>query len=211
MMTLAIRNVYCVGRNYRAHAAELGNDVPEQPMIFIKPTHAITAMTGDVIQLPANQGSIHYEAELVIHIGKPYETGITVDELVDQFTIGLDLTLRDVQSEIKKKGQPWLPAKGFLGSAPLGDFRSFPGTAACQSQDFKLIKNGEAVQIGNVTNMIFDLQTIVDYIALHYGLGVGDVIYTGTPEGVGPLQDGDQLELVWGDQIVGACRIQIGD
>jgi fumarylpyruvate hydrolase len=106
-MINSIRNVYCVGRNYKAHAAELGNDVPDQPMIFIKPTHALIAMDDRTVLIPGDQGAVHYEAELVIHIGKPYRTGIAIDELVDQFTLGIDLTLRDVQSEIKKKGHPW--------------------------------------------------------------------------------------------------------
>ncbi|MNI04887.1 Fumarylpyruvate hydrolase [compost metagenome] len=205
-MSQGISNLYCVGRNYKAHAVELGNDVPEQPMIFTKPTHALIAMDGRTVQIPGDQGAIHYEAELVIHIGKPYTPGISVDELIDQFALGIDLTLRDVQTEIKKKGHPWLKAKGFIGSAPLGEFQPFPGMAALQETDFQLLKNGECVQLGNVKNMIFDLQTIVDYIAEHYGLGIGDIIYTGTPEGVGPVGHGDHLELIWGDKKAGACR-----
>jgi fumarylpyruvate hydrolase len=205
-----IRNIYCVGRNYRAHATELGNEVPDKPMIFIKPTHALVSMNGDAVKLPNGQGDIHFEGELIVHIGKPYYPGISVDELVDQFTLGVDFTLRDIQSEIKKKGQPWLPAKGFLGSAPIADFRPFPGVGELLSKDFKLVQNGAIAQTGNVQNMIFDLQVIVDFIAQHYGLGEGDIIYTGTPEGVGPVQDGDHLELVWGDQTFGSMTCGIG-
>ncbi|MEW9698483.1 fumarylacetoacetate hydrolase family protein [Paenibacillus sp. SI8] len=207
-MTANIRNIYCVGRNYRAHAAELGNDVPDQPMIFTKPTHALVEIDGGELTLPGDKGEIHYEAELVLHIAKPYHVGISVDEIVDKYALGIDFTLRDVQTVIKKKGQPWLPAKGFLGSAPISAFRPFPGVAALQQMNFQLLQNGNVVQDGNSSNMIFDLQTIVDYIAKHYGLGVGDIIYTGTPEGVGPVSNGDRLELVWGEEVFGAVTIK---
>lgn len=208
-MTQEIRNIYCVGRNYRAHAAELGNDVPDQPMIFTKPTHALVQMDGGELTLPGDQGEIHYEAELVIHIAGPYREGIQVDEIVDKYALGIDFTLRDVQSVIKKKGQPWLPAKGFLKSAPITSFRPFPGASKLTEDNFKLRQNGQAVQDGNISNMIFDLQTIVDYIAKHYGLGAGDIIYTGTPEGVGPVADGDRLELVWGEEVLGAVTVRV--
>jgi fumarylpyruvate hydrolase len=204
-----IRNIYCVGRNYRAHAAELGNDVPDQPMIFTKPTHALAEMSGGELTLPADQGEIHYEAELVLHIAKPYHEGIQVDEIVDKYALGIDFTLRDVQSVIKKKGQPWLPAKGFLKSAPITDFRPFPGASKLTVENFQLRQNGQVVQNGNISNMIFDLQTIIDYIAKHYGLGVGDIIYTGTPEGVGPVNNDDRLELAWGEEVFGAVTIRL--
>ncbi|MBA2943866.1 fumarylacetoacetate hydrolase family protein [Paenibacillus sp. CGMCC 1.16610] len=204
-----IRNIYCVGRNYRAHAAELGNDVPDQPMIFTKPTHALADMSGGELKLPGDQGEIHFEAELVLHIAKPYHEGIQVDEIVDKYALGIDFTLRDVQSVIKKKGQPWLPAKGFLKSAPLTEFRPFPGASKLTEENFQLRQNGQVVQNGNISNMIFDLQTIIDYIAKHYGLGVGDIIYTGTPEGVGPVNNGDLLELTWGEEVFGAVTIHV--
>ncbi|NEW08761.1 fumarylacetoacetate hydrolase family protein [Paenibacillus sp. SYP-B3998] len=207
-MKETIRNIYCVGRNYRAHAAELGNDVPDQPMIFTKPTHALVELNGGDLTLPGNLGEIHYEAELVLHITKPYTLESSVDDIVGQYALGIDFTLRDVQNVIKKKGQPWLPAKGFLGSAPISKFRPFPGAAALVLTNFQLLQNGNVVQNGNISNMIFDLQTIVDYIAKHYGLGVGDIIYTGTPEGVGPVHNGDRLELLWGEEVVGAGTIK---
>jgi 2-keto-4-pentenoate hydratase/2-oxohepta-3-ene-1,7-dioic acid hydratase in catechol pathway len=209
MMTNTIRNLYCVGRNYREHAAELGNAVPDSPMLFMKPVHALAVMDGGEIAVPGNRGDVHYEAELVIHIGRTYERGIKVDELVDRYALGLDLTLRDVQSELKKKGQPWLAAKGFLGSAPIGPFRPFPGMASLGVQLFTLSKNGVEVQKGCITEMIFSLQTIVDYCAEHYGLGEGDLIYTGTPAGVGPVADGDRFELRMGDEAAGECVIRL--
>ncbi|OCT11939.1 fumarylacetoacetate hydrolase [Paenibacillus pectinilyticus] len=208
-MTTMIRNIYCVGRNYRAHAAELGNDVPDQPMIFTKPTHALAAIDGGALALPSDQGEIHYETELVLHIAKPYTEGVKVDEIVDQYALGIDFTLRDVQNVIKKKGQPWLPAKGFLKSAPITAFRPFPGASQLTESNFQLRKNGQVVQDGNIGLMIFDLQTLIDYIAKHYGLGPGDIIYTGTPEGVGPVKDGDHVELLWGEESFGHFTVTL--
>jgi 2-keto-4-pentenoate hydratase/2-oxohepta-3-ene-1,7-dioic acid hydratase in catechol pathway len=204
-----IRNVYCVGRNYALHAAELGNAVPETPMIFMKPSHALIEMNGQPIQLPAGQGEIHYEAELVLHIGKDYEKGIHIDDLVDSFAFGIDFTLREVQSELKKKGHPWLAAKGFLRSAPIGPFFPFIGEQALKHTDFYLYINDIEVQRGNTRAMIFHPQAIVDFCAENYGLGPGDVIYTGTPSGVGSVADGDVLRLQWGSQQAGLCKIQI--
>ncbi|OPA81106.1 fumarylacetoacetate hydrolase [Paenibacillus selenitireducens] len=206
-MNSKIRNVYCVGRNYRLHAAEMGNEVPKEPMIFLKPTHAVVAMNGGGIALPHDQGEVHYEAELVIRVGRDYTPGIHVDELIDVMSLGLDFTLRDVQSVCKQKGQPWTPAKGFKNSAPMTPYVAFPGAAALAEQDFSLRKNDVEVQRGNVTEMIFDLQTIVDYIAEHYGLGEGDLIFTGTPAGVGRVEQGDRFELVLAEQRLDYCVI----
>lgn len=204
-----IRNIYCVGRNYKAHAEELGNAVPEEPMIFTKPTHALASLNGTPVNLPGTKGEVHYEGELVLHIARSYEPGIPVDELIDSFTLGIDLTLRDVQSTIKAKGQPWLPAKGFRNSAAVGSFIPFPGVEELDKQDFTLSKNGEAVQRGNVSRMIFGIGEIVTFIGDHYGLGQGDLIFTGTPEGVGPVRDGDHFELVWGDKPLGAGILRL--
>jgi fumarylpyruvate hydrolase len=204
-----IRNVYCVGRNYALHAAELGNAIPESPMIFMKPSHALVEMDGQPIRLPNDQGEIHYEAELVIHIGKVYEKGIHVDDLVDSFAFGIDFTLREVQNELKKKGHPWLAAKGFLRSAPLGPFFPFIGEQSVKHTDFSLFINDIEVQRGNTSAMIFHLQAIVDFVAEKYGLGPGDLIYTGTPAGVGSIANGDILRLQWGNEQAGLCTIQL--
>lgn len=210
MMNKMVANVYCVGRNYRQHAKELGNDVPTEPMVFLKPSHAVLVMDGKGIKLPEWQGEVHYETELVLRIARSYQPGMTVDELVDVMAFGIDFTLRDVQSELKKKGHPWTAAKGFLGSAPMTPYIAFPGEAEVAREDFLLRKNGEMVQRGNVSNMIFSLKTIIDYIAEHYGLGEGDLIFTGTPEGVGPAYVGDKLELIYGSQVLGSCIIESG-
>lgn len=206
-MMKEIRNVYCVGRNYKLHAEELGNAVPEQPMIFMKPSHAVVPMNGDVLNLPLDRGELHYEAELVLQLGSHYEPGMSLAESISGFAFGIDFTLRDVQSVIKQKGHPWTAAKGFKNSAPITPFLPFPGMEALLQHDFTLLKNGQVVQRGNLSNLIFSLQVVADYIAEHYGLGAGDIIFTGTPEGVGPTVRGDILELQWGNESQGSCRI----
>jgi fumarylpyruvate hydrolase len=204
-----IRNVYCVGRNYALHAAELGNDVPQEPMIFMKPTHAITYMNGETVCLPGDVGEVHYEGEFVIRAGKAYRPGIQVDELIDSFALGVDLTLRDVQTELKKKGHPWTKAKGFRNSALLTPWMTFPGTEATQATYFSLLINGQVAQHGNVKGMIFNLQEIIDFIGANYGLGEGDMIYTGTPAGVGALHHNDVISLQWDGQEVGRSLIHL--
>ncbi|WP_110933386.1 fumarylacetoacetate hydrolase family protein [Paenibacillus bouchesdurhonensis] len=209
-MKQLIRNIYCVGRNYRLHIAELGNDVPSEPMIFMKPSHAVVPMDGSTIGLPEGRGEVHYEAELVLRIGRDYQPGMKVDDLVDVIAFGIDFTLRDVQNKLKDKGHPWTAAKAFLNSAPMTPYIAFPGEADTARENFALRKNGEVVQQGNIGNMIFSLQQIVDYVAKNYGLGEGDLIFTGTPEGVGPVANGDKLELVYAGQVLGSCNIQLG-
>jgi fumarylpyruvate hydrolase len=205
----SIQNIYCVGRNYAAHAAELNNKVPTSPFLFSKPTHALVEAIGQEIALPGTRGPVHFETELVIRIGKQYEKGIKVDEIVDSMAIGIDFTLREVQSELKKKGYPWLLAKGFPNSAVVSKFITFPGVEELMKKNFSLSKNGEQVQSGNISNMIFDLQTIIDFSAEHFGLGEGDIIFTGTPEGVGEVMDGDQLSLLWDQTVFGEGMIRL--
>lgn len=203
----AIRNVYCVGRNYRLHAEELGNEVPTSPMIFLKPSHAAVPFSTDSLVLAANQGEIHYEAELVVRIGRDYERGLSAEQLVDGVALGIDFTLRDVQSVLKKKGHPWTAAKGFKNSAPVTDFLPFPGDQGWLDNEFALLKNDQQVQLGSTRNMIFSLETIIEHIGETYGLSAGDIIFTGTPEGVGPVVAGDTFELIYAGQSLGTCRI----
>jgi fumarylpyruvate hydrolase len=202
------RNIYCVGRNYSSFAKEMGNVISETPIIFLKPTHSLAPMTGNVIELSGSVGEVNCEAEIVLHIGKDYETGIQVDDIADKFTVGLDFTYREVLNEVKKKGQPWMPAKGFRSSSLIGKFQTFT-SESIQANDFKLTKNGEVQQAGNVRNMIFSLQTLIEFIGGNYGLGKGDLIYTGTPEGIAKLQHGDTLDIQWGDEILGSCNVSL--
>jgi fumarylpyruvate hydrolase len=144
-----------------------------------------------------------------VHLNKTFEKGMKVDDAVDRMCLGLDLTLRDVQTELKQKGHPWLRAKGFRNSAVVTADRPFPGVARAQETDFVLLINGQEVQRGNIRDMVFDLQTLFDYTAEHFGLGAGDLMFTGTPAGVGPLHDGDRLELYFGDELLGHCTIRL--
>lgn len=126
------------------------------------------------------------------------------DELASAFTVGLDLTLRDVQARLKEKGHPWLAAKGFRNSALLGRWLPYPGAAELEARDFTLLINEREVQRGNVRDMVFDLQTLAEFIARNYGLGPGDLLFTGTPAGVGPLADGDRLDARWNEESLGS-------
>lgn len=134
---------------------------------------------------------------------------MTCDELISSFTVGLDFTLRDVQDRLKSKGQPWLPAKGFRNSAALGGWLKFPGLRAMSEHDFSLSINDREVQRGNVKEMVFDLQRIVDFVGRNYGLGAGDLLFTGTPEGVGALRDGDKLDVRWNESSLGIMTVRL--
>jgi len=204
-----IRNIYCVGRNYRQHAAELGNAVPEAPMLFLKPTHAAVTLEDGLLRLPGGQGEVHYETELVLLVGRSYREGITPDELFSHVTVGLDLTLRTVQDGVKAKGHPWLAAKGFRYSAPLGQWLDYPGESALSELDFGLDRNGVNVQRGNIRNMVFGLAELVAFTGKTYGLGPGDVLFTGTPEGVGALRDGDELLWRLGSRTLGRATVSM--
>jgi fumarylpyruvate hydrolase len=206
---IQVGNIYCVGRNYRLHAEELGNEVPTEPMIFSKPTHALVVMNGQEIVLPGDQGEVHYEAELVIQIAKPYKEGMKVDDLVERFALGIDFTLRDVQSRLKKKGHPWLLAKGFPSSAAITSLHPFQGVEASKQVEFSLEINDKEVQRGKISDMLFDLETIIQFCAKHFGLGKGDLIYTGTPAGVGAVKDGDSFCLRWDGKTLGNCVIRL--
>lgn len=204
---MEIKNIYCVGRNYRLHARELNNAIPTSPFLFSKPTHALVEAKGQEIQLPGDQGAIHYEAELVVHMARPYDPNLPLEALIDQMTIGLDLTLRDVQDELKKKAYPWLLAKGFPNSAVLSAWLPFEGLEKTAEYDFALEKNGQEVQRGNIKDMIFDLPTLLEFSAKHFGLDAGDIIFTGTPAGVGPLAPHDELVLKWQEKTMGSCKV----
>jgi len=204
-----INNIYCIGRNYKLHALELGNEVPESPMVFTKPNHSVVAMDGGTVELPGNVGEVHFELEIVLRVGEGYTPGADIDNIFDAMTLGLDLTLRDVQSKLKAKGHPWLAAKGFKASAPLGKWMAYPGEAAIISQEFTLQRNEEVAQRGCAKDMIFGIKELVRHIESNYGLGPGDLIFTGTPAGVAALRDGDKLQTFWGEEQLGACTVTL--
>ena len=187
--------IICIGRNYVNHAKELGNDIPTEPLFFLKPDTAIQPK-GHPFFIPHFSNDIHYEVELVLKINK---TGKHIEErfahtYYDQIGLGIDFTARDIQEKCKAKGLPWEKAKGFDGSAQIS--RTFINKAelALNNITFSLEKNGEQVQIGNSKDMLFSFDKIIAYISKFYTLQIGDLIYTGTPEGVGPVKAGDKLQ-----------------
>lgn len=204
-----IQHIFCVGRNFAKHAKEMGSETPTSPMIFSKPSYALVRTDDNVITYPNNRGAIHYEMEIVLRVGKPVKSGFAIEDIVTDMALGLDMTLRDVQSELKQKGHPWLIAKGFPHAAVVTDFWKFPGVDACREVDFSLYKNNTRVQRGNIKDLIFDFQTLLTYIHENVGLGMGDIIFTGTPEGVGPIASGDTFELHWGDEAKGQFHVRL--
>lgn len=199
-----IKNIYCIGRNYKKHAEELGNEVPDKPLLFSKPTSALSEANGSVITYPNDKGEIHHELEIILYVGNEVKDGFKTDDIITKMALGIDFTLRDVQSALKKKGHPWLIAKGFRNSAIRTEFWDFPGEAKCKETDFSLIRNNETVQQGNTNALIFDFQTLLEYIHQEIGLSKGDIVYTGTPEGVGPIADKEEYTLKWGEEVKGS-------
>lgn len=184
----------CVGRNYADHAKELNNPVPSQPLLFIKPATAAVSMD-EPIQLPKAQGACHHELELAILIGKPLKNANSVEarKAVVGIGLALDLTLRDLQDQLKRQGHPWERAKAFDGSCPLSSFVNADGVNL-QQLDFELYKNGSLQQQANTANMLFTVDSLIADISACFSLLPGDVVLTGTPAGVGLLESGDLLQ-----------------
>ena len=188
--------IICIGRNYAAHAAELGNERPDQPLVFMKPGSALLANNKPFYHPDFSQ-NIHYETELVVRIGK---NGRHVEPqfalgYVEAITVGLDLTARDLQDQLRAKGHSWEIAKAFDHSAPLATEWFAPEDFAdVNDVEFGLRKNGALVQHGHSRYMLFPLTEIICYVSRFFRLQLGDLIFTGTPEGVGPLAIGDELE-----------------
>jgi len=188
--------IICVGRNYAAHAKELNNAVPETPLIFLKPETALLPRNHPFFY-PEFSNDIHFETELVVRINR-LGKHISVNhahKYYNEIGIGIDFTARDIQKECKQKGLPWERAKSFDHSAPVGTkFMLLKDLPNPQKISFHLEKNGEIVQNGNSSDMIFSIDTIIAYVSTFLTLKIGDLIFTGTPEGVGPVQIGDRLE-----------------
>lgn len=187
--------MYCIGQNYAKHAAEMGSKVSETPTVFIKPPSAYIANGGDIL-LPEFSSNIHHEVELVVLIGKDCHI-IEQDEAykyIAGYAVGIDVTLRDLQGQAKKEGKPWSVAKGFYTSAPISDF--IPQTKFDKEIpffDLKLNVNNELRQSGNTSEMERTVANLVQYLASVFTLRPGDLIFTGTPEGVGPIKSGDSI------------------
>ncbi|MGV9013909.1 MAG: fumarylacetoacetate hydrolase family protein [Flavobacteriales bacterium] len=188
--------IVCIGRNYAEHAKELGNETPSEPVFFLKPSTACT-YPGQPILLPPIEGEIAYELELVVMIdGYAKDVpGSMALGMVSSFTLGLDLTARTLQNELKAKGLPWEKAKAWDGSAVIGDVElPMTSTTDLQALAIELKKNGGTVQKDTTANMLFNVQTLISYVSRYITLEPGDLLFTGTPAGVGPIAEGDVLE-----------------
>lgn len=186
--------VICIGRNYVEHARELNNPLPEKPVFFMKPDTALIIRNRPFFY-PEFSQDIHYETELVIKINRngKYIQEKFADGYYDQVGLGIDFTARDLQSESKAKGLPWEVAKAFDGSAPVSRFIPLDDLADRDNIHFHLELNGETVQKGESSHMIFPVNRIISYVSQFVSLKMGDLIFTGTPKGVGPVKIGDHL------------------
>jgi len=185
--------IFCVGRNYSKHAKELGNDIPESPVIFMKPETSVLRPSQPFF-IPSFSSDIHYEAEIVVRIcrlGKGISSKFA-KRYYDKITIGIDFTARNIQKKLKDQGLPWEISKGFDGSAALGEWIDIPENGI-NNIEFSLDINDKTVQFGNTKDMLFNVDKVISYISTFYTLKIGDIIYTGTPEGVGKIQTGDIL------------------
>lgn len=191
---LPLGKVVCVGRNYAEHAKELGNEVPDAPILFIKPATSVVSLEAG-FSIPQDQGSVHHEAEIALLIGQDASNISTQDawQYISHVSVALDLTLRDVQSQLKAKSHPWEIAKAFDGACPLGKWVAKQQLSNLDNIAIELHKNGEQKQKGDSTQMITAIPELIAYMSNIFTLKAGDVILTGTPAGVGPLKKGDSL------------------
>jgi acylpyruvate hydrolase len=189
-----VPKILCLGLNYAEHAKEMKSDKPETPVIFMKPSSAIIHDKEKIV-IPDISNEVHHEVEVVLLIGKdgkniPKDKAL---EYIDGIGIGLDLTLRDIQKEAKAKGRPWTVSKGFDTSAPVSEFVSIEKITDLNNLSFNLKINNEIKQSGNTSDMLFKPDEIISYLSTIFTLQKGDLIYTGTPEGVGQIVSGDKL------------------
>lgn len=187
--------ILCIGRNYAEHARELNNAVPEQPIVFMKPATALL-INDKPLYYPEFTSDLHYEGEIVLKICK---NGRHVQpefarEYYQEIAFGIDFTARDLQTKLKAKGHPWELAKAFDGSAALSEFISIQELPDQDNIEFMLSKNGQTVQHGFTSDVLFTFDQLIVFVSQFFKLQMGDLIYTGTPAGVGPVQPGDQLE-----------------
>ena len=202
-MNMQVGKVVCVGRNYADHAKELGNDVPESPLLFMKPATALTSLHEPLV-LPEGQGPVHHEVEMVVLIGKRIRKETRLDHVrfsVAAYGIGLDLTLREVQNQLKEKGHPWERAKAFDGAAPVSGFIDARGISVRQDLGVTLELNDAVKQHGHTGQMLFPTFELLSEISQTFTLEPGDLVFTGTPAGVGPLNSGDKFTARLGNII----------
>jgi len=191
---LQVGKAICVGRNYVDHAKEMGNQVPDEPMLFMKPSGAFVSLADDV-RLPSFSEDVHHEVELAVLIGEAL-TNATAEQALAAIVacgVAIDLTARDVQAAAKKKGHPWEKAKAFDGACPLSSFVDIAAFPDLQDVDLSLTVNGDVRQHGNTCDMVFPTADLIAHASAYFSILPGDVVLTGTPAGVGPLLAGDVL------------------
>jgi 2-keto-4-pentenoate hydratase/2-oxohepta-3-ene-1,7-dioic acid hydratase in catechol pathway len=187
--------IICVGRNYADHAKELGNDIPDEPVIFMKPKSALL-QSHTPFYYPEFSNELNYECELVLRVCKngKYIQERHAGNYYNGITVGIDFTARDIQDELKKKGLPWEKAKAFDNSAAVGKFIDVTPALNRKNINFTFYKNKELVQTGNSGKMIFSIDSLIAHISNYFSLNIGDLIFTGTPAGVGECVVGDVLD-----------------
>ena len=206
-------SIFCIGRNYVAHAHELGNEVPTSAIIFMKPDKALLPK-GENFSIPSFTSDLHFEGELVLRVSKKgknltqlHPDGIPVIEYCDAISVGIDFTARDLQSALKEKGLPGEKAKAFDNAAVLGEWHPFTSEIANNPIHYTLAKNGTTVQTGDSSLMIYPLDKILAAITEYFTIYPGDLIYTGTPAGVGPTAKGDVFEGFFEGQLVFSLKV----
>ena len=195
--------IICIGRNYEQHARELGNEIPTEPVIFLKPDSAIIQKNQPFFY-PEFSKEVHHEIELVIKINRlgKHIPSKFAHKYYQEIGLGIDFTARDIQQVCKQKGLPWEKAKGFDGSAPLGKFIKKDQFEDINSINFHLDINGKTVQKGNTRNMIFSVDQLISHVSQFFTLKIGDLLFTGTPSGVGPVAIDDHLQCFIEDKLL---------
>jgi 2-keto-4-pentenoate hydratase/2-oxohepta-3-ene-1,7-dioic acid hydratase in catechol pathway len=185
----------CIGRNYAKHIEELQNERPDEPVVFLKPDSAILLKQHPFV-IPEFSSDIHHEIELIVKISKvgKYIEPKFAHKYYEEISVGIDFTARDVQQTLKDKGLPWEKAKAFDGSAVIGSFISKKLFSSLESINFELTNNGKTVQKGNSSLMLWKIDELIAYVSQYFTLKIGDIIFTGTPEGVAVVQPNDVLE-----------------
>lgn len=200
--------IICIGRNYKDHAKELNNPVPKSPLVFMKPSTALL-LENKPFYYPEFTSDLHYELEVVLKIcknGRHVQPKFASD-YYEEIGLGIDFTARDVQKKCKENGDPWEKAKAFDHSAVLSPFFN-KADYNMASVKFQMKKNGDLVQDGDTADLIFKFDYLIQYVSQYFKLQIGDLIYTGTPAGVGPVQIGDQLEGFLEGQKIIECLIK---
>ena len=200
--------IICIGRNYIDHAKELNNPIPSEPLVFMKPSSALL-IKNRPLYYPEFTKDLHYEVELVVKISKNGRniSSEFAHKYYDEIGLGIDFTARDIQSKCKAKGHPWEKAKAFDYSALISEFVPLK-KKNIQDLQFHLNINGEKVQHGYTKDMIFSVDVLLEHLSKYFKLQIGDLIYTGTPAGVGPLKIGDQLEGYLEDEKMFSCTVK---